>query len=87
MTESASTSEQDATKPLDPEREEAIRKQAYALWHEQGQPEGKDREHWLQAERERDGHGGRVSAPAAPSTEAQEVPEQGVFETSTLLAQ
>lgn len=67
--ESTIMSEQGVTEPLDPEREEAIRKQAYALWHEQGQPEGKDREHWLQAEQERDGHGGQTSAPAAPSRE------------------
>ena len=79
-------SEQGVTEPLDPEREEAIRKQAYALWHEQGQPEGKDREHWLQAERERDGHDDRASASAAPSTEAQRAPKQKALETSTSLA-
>lgn len=85
MTENASMSE-DVTKPLDSEREEEIRKQAYALWREQGQPEGKDREHWLEAERARDGHGDRVSAPIAPGTGAQGVPEQGTVETSTPLA-
>ncbi len=84
--ESVSMSEQDATEPLDPEREEAIRRQAYALWQEQGQPEGKAREHWLQAERERDGHDDRVLVPAAPTTEGHAAPEQEAFETSTLAA-
>ena len=75
-------SKQGVAEPLDPEREEAIRKQAYVLWHEQGRPEGKDREHWLQAERESNGHGDQVSAPAAPSMEGRRVPEQNVLETS-----
>ena len=70
MTEHARLSEQDVAEPLDPEREEAILKPAYVLWHEQGQPKGKDRKHWLQPERERGGHGDWISAPAASSTEA-----------------
>ena len=36
--------------------DEEIRTRAYALWHQQGQPEGKDQEHWLQAEQEHEGH-------------------------------
>ena len=79
-------SEQGATEPLGPEREEAIRKRAYALWQEQGQPDGKDWEHWFQAERERDGHDDRASVPAAPSTKEHAAPEQGAFETSMLQA-
>lgn len=86
MTESGSMSEQGITEPPDPKREEAIREQAYALWHEQGQPEGKDREHWLQAEREHDGHDDRVSASAAPSTEAQGALDQRTLGTSTPVA-
>jgi Protein of unknown function (DUF2934) len=31
-------------------REQAIRERAYAIWEEEGRPEGKDREHWLRAE-------------------------------------
>ena len=84
--ESVSMSEQGATEPLNPEREEGIRWQAYALWQKQGQPEGKDREHWLQAERERDGHDDRVLVPAAPATAEHAASEQEAFETSTLAA-
>lgn len=71
-------SEQDATGPLNPEREEAVRARAYALWHEQGRPDGKDQEHWLQAEREHDGHDGPAVTPAAAAVSAkrQAAPEQ-----------
>jgi hypothetical protein len=30
-------------------REEAIRQRAYAIWEEQGMPQGEDMRHWLQA--------------------------------------
>lgn len=35
----------------DTDREERIRERAYSLWIEQGQPEGRDLEHWMEAER------------------------------------
>jgi len=35
-------------------REQAIRERAYAIWEEEGRPEGRDLEHWLQAETEID---------------------------------
>jgi hypothetical protein len=31
--------------------EARIRKRAHRLWEEEGQPEGRDREHWAEAER------------------------------------
>lgn len=37
----------------DEERQEWISKRAYGLWEAQGRPQGRDREHWEQAERER----------------------------------
>ncbi|MBV9749159.1 MAG: DUF2934 domain-containing protein [Acetobacteraceae bacterium] len=37
-----------------PERERAISERAYAFWLEEGRPEGKELEHWLQAEQEHD---------------------------------
>ncbi len=64
-------SEQDRTEPLDSEREAAVRARAYALWHEQGQPEGKDQEHWLQAEQEHDGHGDPTATPATGDVSAE----------------
>ena len=36
------------------EREDRIRKRAYELWQQEGSPEGKPHDHWLQAEREID---------------------------------
>ncbi|WP_411033647.1 DUF2934 domain-containing protein [Shinella sp. BYT-45] len=38
---------------MDDERQEWISKRAYVLWEAEGRPQGKDREHWEQAERER----------------------------------
>jgi Protein of unknown function (DUF2934) len=34
------------------EREQAIRTRAYFIWVNEGRPEGKDLEHWQQAEQE-----------------------------------
>ncbi|MBB4064846.1 DUF2934 domain-containing protein [Gellertiella hungarica] len=39
------------TRYSDTDREERIRERAYSLWIEQGQPEGRDLEHWMEAER------------------------------------
>ena len=33
-------------------REHRIRERAYAIWEQEGRPDGKDREHWLRAEAE-----------------------------------
>ena len=35
-------------------REDRIRKRAYELWQQEGSPEGKPDDHWLQAEHEID---------------------------------
>ncbi len=35
-------------------REEKIRERAYAIWLDQGQCDGRDQEHWQEAEREID---------------------------------
>ncbi len=42
------------------DREDRIRRRAYELWQQEGSPEGKPDDHWLQAEHEIDhdeGHG------------------------------
>ena len=33
-------------------REQAIRERAYAIWEQEGRPDGKDLDHWLRAEAE-----------------------------------
>lgn len=38
--------------PSDEDRAQRIRERAYQLWEVDGCPEGRDREHWLRAERE-----------------------------------
>jgi uncharacterized protein YjbJ (UPF0337 family) len=37
------------------DREGRIRERAYRIWEEEGAPDGRDYEHWRQAEREIDG--------------------------------
>ncbi|MDK1385335.1 DUF2934 domain-containing protein [Sinorhizobium sp. 8-89] len=34
------------------DREELIRRRAYAIWEKEGRPEGQDQRHWEQASRE-----------------------------------
>lgn len=51
-------------------QEEQIRRRAYEIWEQTGRPDGRDREHWLQAEAEINGpkrleSGSAVAAPAA----------------------
>ena len=48
---------------MDTERDRRIRDRAYALWVEDGRPEGRSDEHWLRAERE----AGESEAPEDPS--------------------
>jgi hypothetical protein len=35
-----------------PDRDQAIRERAYAIWEEEGRPQGKHLQHWLRAEAE-----------------------------------
>jgi hypothetical protein len=39
----------------EPSRIQAIRQRAYAIWETAGRPDGRDCEHWLQAEAEMPG--------------------------------
>jgi len=38
------------TAPAEPDLTEEVRTEAYLLWLGEGQPQGRDMEHWLQAE-------------------------------------
>jgi hypothetical protein len=53
----------------DSDIEQRIRERAFHIWIEQGQPEGKDREHWEQAESE------LMAGIAAPQNQVE--PAQG----------
>jgi hypothetical protein len=35
-----------------PAREQVIRERAYAIWEEEGRPDGRDLDHWRRAEQE-----------------------------------
>lgn len=48
------------------DREEQIRNRAHAIWESEGQPEGRDKEHWAQAEGEHGGGDAETQAEAAP---------------------
>ncbi|MFC7739313.1 DUF2934 domain-containing protein [Roseomonas sp. GCM10028921] len=41
-----------------------IRERAQGIWEKEGRPEGRDQEHWLQAERELGSEGGSPSSAA-----------------------
>jgi hypothetical protein len=40
---------------MDTDREERIRRRAHEIWEREGQPHGRDREHWSEAAREIEG--------------------------------
>ena len=43
-------------------REQAVRERAYAIWEQEGRPDGKDLDHWLRAEAEILGHREKLTA-------------------------
>jgi len=55
------------------EREEKIRRRAYAIWESEGRPEGREWDHWVQAAREIEaeegGHAGDEGAEIPPMPE------------------
>lgn len=51
------------------EQEERIRARAFQLWNEEGQPEGKEAEHWERARAEIEGGNGRGETVANPPKE------------------
>lgn len=61
------------------DREEMIRERAYRIWVDQGQPEGKDQEHWVLASQEIEQQAAAPKrhsrAPAAKKTTRQRKPK------------
>lgn len=43
---------------MENDREELIRRRAYAIWEQEGRPDGQEQRHWEQAAREMQGQGG-----------------------------
>lgn len=51
------------------DREEQLRQRAYGIWQSEGEPHGRDRDHWEQAERElTEVVADEPAAPAKPAT-------------------
>ncbi|MBY3035431.1 DUF2934 domain-containing protein [Rhizobium laguerreae] len=72
-------------------RHEWISKRAYAIWEEQGRPDGRDDEHWRQAVAERDAlertqasvDGREVLVKFRPKPQRPEMPSQDWVNPST----
>ncbi|MBB4572270.1 DUF2934 domain-containing protein [Rhizobium lentis] len=72
-------------------RHEWISKRAYAIWEEQGRPDGRDDEHWRQAVAERDAlertqasiDGREVLVKFRPKLPRPELPRQDWINPST----
>ena len=65
---------------MDDGREDRIRARAYELWQRDGSPDGRENDHWIEAEQEVDaentGAGSAVSHDKAPQPSR---PETGVI--------
>lgn len=51
-------------------REHAVRERAYAIWEHDGKPEGKNLDHWFQAEAEMIGTAPVISTVSSPKPPA-----------------
>lgn len=61
---------------MDKELDERIRERAYAIWEEEGRPEGNDYHHWLRAVEELRTEAGQAPAADAAETMAGTAPKQ-----------
>ncbi|AGA10465.1 DUF2934 domain-containing protein [Sinorhizobium meliloti] len=59
----------DKLRDMDNEREELIRRRAYAIWEQEGRPDGQHQRHWEQAAREMQGP--EMQGPEMPGQETQ----------------
>jgi hypothetical protein len=59
-------------------KDEDIRRMAYEIWLAEGQPDGKDEEHWREAERRLAGPGKSAKAKAKPPAETPAKPDKAV---------
>ena len=60
------------------ERDERVRQRAYDIWEREGQPSGRERDHWDQARREIDQEEQGRTAPKAPAGGGNEAPKKAV---------
>ena len=65
---------------MEHEKEELIRRRAYAIWEQEGRPEGEHHRHWEQASREMQGQHdvrGAEKDRSEPAAEAVRAPSRG----------
>ncbi|MBN9055043.1 MAG: DUF2934 domain-containing protein [Rhizobiales bacterium] len=60
----------EGSKTMNDDREDRIRRRAYELWQQEGSPEGKPDDHWLQAEHEIDHGDGEIEGDDEPNLAA-----------------
>jgi hypothetical protein len=67
---------------MTPDREEEIRKRAYKMWEREGSPEGREKDHWADAERDLSMGGseapattGTSAGPSSPENKAADKPQ------------
>jgi Protein of unknown function (DUF2934) len=68
------------------DKTQRIRGRAYQLWQEQGEPEGKEAEHWLQAERELHYNGAGCASEDANEGEGSQTGSRAYDEATTAFA-
>ena len=56
---------------MTPPNDEAIRDRAYAIWEREGRPQGRERDHWLQARWELSGEEAKAAAAPKPAAKAR----------------
>ncbi|PII38392.1 hypothetical protein T190_20940 [Sinorhizobium meliloti CCBAU 01290] len=66
----------DELRDMDNEREELIRRRAYAIWEQEGRPDGQHQRHWEQAAREMQGPEMQGPEMQGPEMQAPEMPGQ-----------
>jgi hypothetical protein len=62
----------DERRDTDREREELIRRRAYAIWEQEGRPDGQHQRHWEQAAREMQGSETQGPETQRPETQGPE---------------
>ena len=53
------------------DRTKRVAQRAYELWDQQGRPDGRHHEHWLEAERQLDSEAGNEPSPSAEVNQSE----------------
>ena len=72
--------------PSNSPRDKEIARRAYAIWEQEGRPEGRERDHWSQAEREL-GAPGDDGSDQTEHYAQEELPEPGAPDPDSTLSE